>query len=312
MPECQVTQIPEGIRLNPYQRDQMPTLEVLLLWEDSRRITRGQCLYTMAHPECPTVDQVDQIFAEIEPYFAKRWVWVQLRMGPAVKGAFEDDLTGEGLTAARPPDDDSYVGAGVGVTILACHAYGFAREQAEGSAPHVRHCQPLVFRGISDDAGVARICFLPAEINKIQVAETERFHGTEVSLPRADVRDLDHGPTEVEVKLTPKELAAVAVHVFAMPARRPKANEDGIVDWAAEDREPVPGAMVAVEQLKDGEANIDLISPDGGETFVAEDGGLPEGCVTIVVRCPGFETEERAVVLLVGFNEFYVPLHPAP
>mmetsp|Transcript_57901 Transcript_57901/g.147002 ORF Transcript_57901/g.147002 Transcript_57901/m.147002 type:complete len:399 (-) Transcript_57901:117-1313(-) len=306
VPECQVTHIPDGIRTNPYQRERLPTLEVLLLWEDITRATRGHVLYSISHPASPSVEQVDEIFAQIEPYFAKRWVCVELSLGEPIKGVFDEDLAGE---EAEHPPHDPHVGPGVGVTLLACHAYGFAREQTEYLAPHVRHCQPLAFRSISDDAGRAKICFLPAEVNKVQVAETESFHGTEVLLPKADIRTLDQGPTVIKVKLTPKALATITVNVFAQPRTMPRADEtDGIIDWAKEDLEPVLEASVEVTQMKDGEAPLRLVSFDEGVTFVAEDGFLPEGAVHLVVHCPGYETEERPIMLLVGLNEFYVPL----
>mmetsp|Transcript_69532 Transcript_69532/g.213160 ORF Transcript_69532/g.213160 Transcript_69532/m.213160 type:complete len:406 (-) Transcript_69532:23-1240(-) len=313
VPECQVTKIPEGIRANPYQRECLPTLEVLLLWDDAGA-TRGHCVYSVGHPECPGLEQVDDIFAEIEPYFAKRWLEVDVIVGPPVKAAFDDDAdegegSAEGPGEADQQDSAQQAGAGVAVTVLACHAYGFAREQSESLAPHVRHCQPLTFAGVSDSAGKARICFLPAEVNKVHVAETARFHGAEVMLPKAEVRSLDQGPTRVAVRLSPKALAAIAVHVFAMPWKLPAADEtDGIVDWAAEVREPVDGASVCLAPLKDGAAPVQLVSKHGGMTFVAGDGGCPEGCVTLLVQCPGYESEERPVMLFVGQNEFYVPL----
>lgn len=306
VPECQVTHIPDGIRQNPYQREHLPTFEVLLLWEDVSRETRGQCLYSVSHPAAPTLDQVDGIFKEVELYFTKRWLVVELALAPPIRGAFDEDLGGD---EAENPDHDVHVGGGVAVTLLSLHAYGFATDQSETLAPHVRHCQPLAFKGMTDDAGRAKICFLPAEVNKIQVAETERFQGSEVTLAKADVLPMERGPTFVTVRLTPKALAVVTVHVFAMPKQMPKCDEtDGIIDWGSEDREPVSGASVDAEQLKDGEAVIPLTSIDGGATFIVEDGGLPEGCVNLVIRCPGFQEEERAVMLLVGGNEFYVPL----
>lgn len=309
VPECQVTHIPEGIRLNPYQREHLPTLEVLFLWSDVSMETRGHCLYSIAHPAAPTVDQVDAIVSEVELYFAKRWVAVELVLGPPIKGMFDEDLGGE---EAEHSPHEVHVGGGVGVTLLSMHAFGFATDQSETLAPHVRHCQPLAFKGMTDDAGRAKICFLPAEVNKVQVAETERFHGAEVMLAKADVLPLEKGPTPVTIRLTPKALAVVTVHVFAMPRQMPSADDtDGIIDWASEEREAVHGASVEVMQLTDGEGTIPLTSIDGGSTFIAEDGGLPEGCVSLGVTCPGFEDQEKVVMLLVGSNEFYVPLRRA-
>merc|ERR1719443_2274272 len=112
----------------------------------------------------------------------------------------------------------------------------------------------MAFKGISDDAGRARICFMPAEINKVQVAETE-----------------------------------------------------SIIDWAAEEREPLLAASVEVTPLKDNATPIALAHIGSGD-FVAPDGGLPDGCVSILIQCPGYEQEERTVMLLVGANDFYVPL----
>lgn len=69
----------------------------------------------------------------------------------------------------------------------------------------------------------------------------------------------------------------------------------------------MPTASVVVTPLKEGSANIALTHTGGGD-FVAPDGGLPEGCVSIVIECPGYEKEERTIMLLVGANDFYVPL----
>lgn len=300
VPDCQVTDIPEGIRIHPYKRGHLPTLEILLLWEDTSCVTRGHCLYTIAHPSTPSMEQVDQIFDEVKPYFAKRWLIVELCLAPPIRGEFEE-IDG---TERRP--HDTYVGAGVSLVVLACHAYGFART---GAAAHVTECQPIKFRGISDDAGKVKLCFLPAEINKVQVAETEMFHGHETVLLRENIRSLSEGPTILSVELTPKAFASMTVHVFAMPARLPKAEETaGIIDWAGEEREELPGARVVVQSLKDGAATIQLREEDTG-IFSIRDGCLPEGCVTLVASCPGYSAEERTVMLLVGANEFYVPLH---
>merc|ERR1712113_780817 len=151
------------------------------------------------------------------------------------------------------------------------------------------------------------ICFLPAEVNKIQVAETERFHGSEVMLPKGDMKGLDEGPTTVKVKLTPKALAAVTVHVFEMPSKMPPAEEiDGAIDWAAQERSALPGAVVEVMALKDAATPWKLPHAGNG-VFVAEDAGLPEGFVSLQAKCAGYESEEKAVMLLVGLNEFYLP-----
>jgi len=249
VPECQVTNIPEGIRQSPYQREHLPTLELPFLWEDAAGQTQGHCLFSMAHPAAPALEQVDDIFREVEMYFVKRWVVVELVLGPPIRGSFEEE---EALSEANT-GHNAHVGGGVGVTLLSCHAYGFAGDQGDTLAPHVRHCQPLAFKGMTDDAGRAKICFLPAEVNKIQVAETERFHGAEVTLTRREVRPLEQGPTPVLVKLQPKALASVVVHVFAMPRQLPRCDEtDGIIDWASEEREPIVDAMVEVTALDNG------------------------------------------------------------
>lgn len=303
--DAQVTDIPEGIRVHPYQRDQMPTLEALLLWEDASGKTRGHCLYSICHPQLPSLDQVDEIFEIMQPYFAKRWLIVELRLAPPFKSEYEEEADPAGDSLHNP-----YVGAGVDVTVLACHPYGFARggtDQAEGVA-NVGQCQPVAFKGVSDDSGRARLCFLPADINKVQVAETERFYGTESVLPRSGLSSLQDGPTMLTIDLTPKAFATTTVHVFAMPGRLPSAEEtDGIIDWAAEVRDPLPAASVEVTPLKDGATSIALAHTGGGD-FVALDGGLPEGCVSMLIACPGFDQEERTLMLLAGANDFYIPL----
>mmetsp|Transcript_54198 Transcript_54198/g.87570 ORF Transcript_54198/g.87570 Transcript_54198/m.87570 type:complete len:407 (+) Transcript_54198:52-1272(+) len=306
VPECQVTNIPDGVRVHPYRRDHLPTLEVMLLWEDEAGATQGRCLYTMPHPQIPSMEQVDDIFAQIEPYFAKRWLVVQLLLSAPVRGEFEEvDSQAQSIG-----EDEGHVGAGVGVTLLACHPYGFASEQStDGNAvAHVSQCQPMAFKAVTDQAGQAKICFLPAGGNKVQVSETERFHGAEVALPGADIRPIDQGVTSITLRLVPKALATVTVHVFEMPRKLPASDEtDGIIDWAAEERVALPTATVELNPLKDQAAPMPL-SYLGDDTFVVEDGGLAEGCVNLVVSCPGYESEERVMMLLVGPNEFYIPM----
>lgn len=307
--DCQVTHIPDGIRVHPYKRAQLPTFEVLLLWEDPGATTRGHILYTVSHPEAPTLEQVGEIFSHIEPYFAKRWLQIDLRMAPPIVGEFEE-FDKEHVDAT---EHDAHVGSGVDVVVLACHPFGFARGGEESSPPgggaaHVSQCQPVTFKGVTDDKGTAKLCFLPAEVNKIQVAETARFHGSETILPIAKVKPLHEGPTIVPVVLSPKALAAMTVYVFQMPRQLPAADDtDGVIDWAAETREPLEKAFVEVIPLEAGECAVQL-RHFGGGVFGAEDGGLPEGCVTLVAHCDGYDTEERAVFMLVGVNEFYVPL----
>eukprot|EP00406_Dinophysis_acuminata_P080222 CAMPEP_0179250626 /NCGR_PEP_ID=MMETSP0797-20121207/21267_1 /TAXON_ID=47934 /ORGANISM="Dinophysis acuminata, Strain DAEP01" /LENGTH=458 /DNA_ID=CAMNT_0020958373 /DNA_START=63 /DNA_END=1437 /DNA_ORIENTATION=- len=306
VPECQVTEIPEGIRMHPYKREHLPTLEVLLLWEDLSRVTRGHCIYSVAHPDTPSLEQVDSIFAEIEPYFAKRWLVVELQMAPPIRGEFEE----HNEELADEIEEDTHVGRGVGVTVLACHAYGFAREPTQTVA-HAMQCQPVSFKSVTDDASKAKLCFLPADINKIQVSETERFHGTETILPKADVRHPQDGPTIVKINLTPKALAAVTVYVFEMPRSLPPSDEtDGVVDWAVEKREALPGASVEVQPMKDGAAIVHLCHVGEG-VFKADSGDLPEGFVNVVAHCPGYMSEEKAVMLLVGANDLYLPLRKA-
>ncbi|CAK0797506.1 unnamed protein product, partial [Prorocentrum cordatum] len=70
----------------------------------------GHCLYTMAHPEVPALEQVDEIFASLEPYFAKRWLHVELKLGQPVRGEFEEPLPGE----AGERLEDTLVGPDVG------------------------------------------------------------------------------------------------------------------------------------------------------------------------------------------------------
>jgi len=303
VPDCQVTHIPDGIRQHPYKRDHVPTLEVLLLWEDRGGTTRGHCLFSKAHPDMPSLEQVDQVFAEIEPWFAKRWALIRLQLGPPRQGELEE----VDRDATEEPGHDEHIGAGVEVTILSCHAYGHAREQISGAA-HVSNCQPMTTMGVTDDAGRVKVCFLPADINKVQVAETDRFYGSEVVLPRKDIRRPDEGPTIVNVSLTPKSLVALTVHVFVMPKKVPLAEDtDGIVDWASEEREALPWASVEVAELKDG-AVPQPLGHSGDGAFVPEDGGLPEGCVSLTATCPGYKPEERVVMLLVGANDVYFPL----
>lgn len=293
-----VTEIPEGIRVHPYKRDHLPTLEVLLLWEKAG-VTKGHCLSSTAFPEVPSENDIDRIFAEVEPFFAKRWLVVDLKLGEPIRGEFEDADTG----GERPPHDEA-VGRGALVTVLACHALGFARSKDGGDTAHVTECQPMEFNGVSDDAGRAKICFLPAEVNRLQVAETDDFLGFDGMIKFSELNTPDLGPTIVPVRLTPKALAGLTVHVFELPERLPP-GEDGIIDWANEDRKELPDASVDLTPLKDGAETTPAKATLPG---VFELSGLPEGCVTMNLSCGGYVPEEKTVILLVGRNEFYVPL----
>lgn len=305
VPEYQVTDIPDGIREPPYARPQMPTLEFLFLWEDSTGRTRGHILYTMAHPEVPTVEQVDDIFSKIQVYFDKRWVFVELKLGKPVKGEFEEPLEEEPEAALA----SSLVGADVAVTVLALHPYGSARDTRNGATAHVTQCAPLSFSTVTDNAGVAKICFLPADINKVQVAETSRFHSCEVQLPRTEVADLHERPTSISITLTPKAIAAVTVYVFAKPSKLPQGDEDsGLIDWSTEEREGLPDALVEItDESKDGAVPIQLQHAGSGR-YIVDSEGLPEGFVALTICCAGYKPEDRAVMLLVGSNDFYIPL----
>jgi len=296
VPECQVMQLPDGIRVHPYKRAHMPTLEALLLWEDVSGTTKGHCLFSIEHPEYPAVDQVDDIFALLAPVFAKRWLVVELGLAPPVRGEFDD---------GEYEVHDSHVGGGSCVTVLACHAYGFAREHQAGVAS-VTECQPMTITSTTDDAGRAKLCFLPAQINKVQVAETERYHGTEVTLISDKMRSINEGPTLLKLELTPKTVASVSVHVFVQPDEIPTSAEenDGIIDWAAEDRLALTSSQVEAIPLKEGEPSV-MLKHAGGDVF---SGGLPEGCVTFSVKCRGHEEQQMTFMLLTGTNDFYIPL----
>ncbi|OLP78403.1 hypothetical protein AK812_SmicGene41432, partial [Symbiodinium microadriaticum] len=155
-----------------------------------------RCLGVVARPDVRCCGcKVDGIFERIEPFFAKRWLRVQLALEAPARGEFED---------AEQRIEDAYVGAGHVVCVLACHPRGFATEASTDGVVHVSQCQPLPFQAITDAAGQAKICFLPAALNKVQVAETDFFHGTEVSLLGADLKSLDQGLTDLTVKLLPK------------------------------------------------------------------------------------------------------------
>jgi hypothetical protein len=295
-------QVPEGIRVHPYKRPHLPVLEVLLLWKDPSGTTRGHCLSSMAYPEIPTEDGLTKIFADIEPFFAKRWLQISLKMGSPIRGEFED-------ADAETTPHESAVGAGAQVEVLACHASGFAREPTQGVA-HVTQCEPMIFKGVSDDAGMVKLCFLPAEVNKIRVKETDRFHSTDLVVKKSELNSLDKGPTEVTCELTPKALASLMVHVFEMPDKLPATQEaDGQIDWAVETREALSGATVELTPDKEGSKTETChLSATTGD-YVLYD--LPEGCVDLVLNCPGYKAETRTVMLLVGDNEFYVPLKKA-
>eukprot|EP00746_Dinoflagellata_sp_MGD_P000253 gnl/MRDRNA2_/MRDRNA2_100451_c0_seq1.p1 gnl/MRDRNA2_/MRDRNA2_100451_c0~~gnl/MRDRNA2_/MRDRNA2_100451_c0_seq1.p1 ORF type:complete len:396 (-),score=94.12 gnl/MRDRNA2_/MRDRNA2_100451_c0_seq1:102-1289(-) len=298
-------QVPEGIRVHPYKRPHLPVLEVLLLWKDTSGTTRGHCLSSTAYPEIPTEASLEKIFAEIEPFFAKRWLLIKCTLGSPIRGEFED---ADAEDPTKPPHE-SLVGAGAQVEVLACHASGFAREPTQGVA-HVTQCEPMTFKGISDDAGVVKLCFLPAEVNKIRVKETDRFHSTEMVIKKSELKSLDDGPTEVVCELTPKALASLSVHVFAMPEKLPATQEaDGQIDWAVEAREAISGATVEITPDKEGSRTEKMQVAGSTGDFELRD--LPEGCFDLVLTCPGFAPETRTVMLLVGDNEFYVPLKKA-
>jgi len=165
----------------------------------------------------------------------------------------------------------------------------------------------MTFKGISDIAGRAKICFLPAEVNRLQIAETDEFHGYDGILKKGDLNTPDLGPTIVPIRLTPKALAGLTVHVFELPDALPP-SEDGIIDWASEDRKALADASVAITPMQDGAGVTAAKAVSDG---VFELMGLPEGCVTMNLSCAGYAPEERTLMLLVGTNEFYVPLKKA-
>lgn len=297
--------VPEGIRVHPYKRPHLPVLEVLLLWKDSSGTTRGHCLSSMAYPEIPTEASLQNIYAEIEPFFAKRWLYIKLKLGSPIRGEFEE---ADAEDPTKPPYE-TVIGAGAQVEVLACHASGFAREPTQG-VTHVTQCEPMVFKGVSDDAGMVKICFLPAEVNKIRVKETDRFHSTDVVVKKSELVSMDVGPTEVTCELTPKALASLVVHVFALPDKLPATSEaDGQIDWAMEVREALSGATVELTPDKEGARTQKMNF--GSETGDYELRDLPEGCFDLALTCPGYTAETKTVMLLVGENEFYVPLKKA-
>merc|ERR1711871_1207045 len=110
------------------------------------------------------------------------------------------------------------MGGGVEVLVLSMHPFGFA---SNGAAAHVASCQPVEFRAITRDDGKATMCFLPAQINKVRVAETEAFYAREVALSLENVRQVHEGHTMLTVELTPKSMSTISVHVFEMPATPP-------------------------------------------------------------------------------------------
>ena len=122
---------------------------------------RGRCLYSLLHPEVPSLEQVDDVFKAIEPYFAKRWLKIQLAWDAPAAGDF-----------ASPPDITGSL-AHQEVTVLACHPRGFASEKE--SAVHVSQCQPLSFKATTDEAGQAQVCFLPAKLNKVQAVASRHL-----------------------------------------------------------------------------------------------------------------------------------------
>mmetsp|Transcript_11838 Transcript_11838/g.21599 ORF Transcript_11838/g.21599 Transcript_11838/m.21599 type:complete len:411 (-) Transcript_11838:36-1268(-) len=312
-PESQVTYIPDGVRTHPYKRDALPTLEVLLLWEDRSGATRGHQVYSMNYPDAPALEQVEAIFDMITPYFAKRWLHIELCVAPRPQLTDITAATAAPDAADEQPEDNACEGmqataAGMAITVLACHALGFARNQSSSGIAHVTQCQPMSVRSVADDSGKAKICFLPADINKVQVAETEKFYGTEVQLLKEKMRPMGEGPTVLKVELVPKAAATLTVHVFVMPAILPSTQEtDGIVDWAAEAREPLPAAEVEVTPLKEGAVAQKLAYLEA-DAFVPGDGSYPEGFISFAIRCPGYLDEEHTLMILEGDNDFYFPL----
>lgn len=277
----------------------------MLLWKDPAGNDRGHCLSSISYPTIPTEDDVPKIFADIEPYFAKRWLSIKLQLGAPIRGEFETDDADD---PTKPPPPTA-VGAGAQVEVLACHASGFAREPTQGVA-HVTQCEPILFKGVSDDAGVAKLCFLPAEVNKIRVKETEIYQAAEVDIKKDELYSLDKGPTEITIELTPKALASLKVHVFELPATLPQTAEaDGQIDWAMETLNYISGTSVTLTPSKEGARTLTM-NPTGS-TGVHDLHNHPEGFVELELNCSGYKAESKMVMLLVGENEFYIPLKKA-
>lgn len=227
---------------------------------------------------------------------------MELKLGKPIRGEFEEP---------DPNDleevDSTFVGADVTVAVLALHPFGHATNVPNGAVANVSQCVPISFFGLTDDAGIAKLCFIPADINKIQVSETERFHGLDRQILKTEMADVTKRSTDITLTLTPKAQAAVTVHVFALPETLPESDDTGLIDWSAESRQALPRASVELTEQKDGGIPYQMDHVGEGR-FVVGPEAQAEGFVCLKVTCEGYKSEERFVMLLVGSNEFYIPL----
>lgn len=337
-----LAQVPYGVRVHPYLREKLPTLEVLVLSEDSQtKEPRSHTILCLDYPEVPKDEEIPRMLEEVAPYFQKRPLRIQLK-APA---EHIEVRTSSACPAAE----------GLRIEVLACHPAGFVGDEGRGllSTAMIMEAEeaggarrlglgllppPMVFRGVSDVAGVVELSWLPASINHIRIAESEFFSAKEVELLGGEISPAGAGVTELTVELTPKAQASLRVFVFAMPAKGvpQESEEDDVVDWSlvSEDLEFLPQAEVELlpfDLIKDGAVasspgsrRPSPSSPSGQQLsrklLPAEEGTSPtgvfasgliqEGAVELSVSCEGYKPHRQPVVLLVGENSFQVPMNP--
>jgi len=329
-----ICNIPENARVHPYLRPRLPTLEILLLWRcPETNQPKSHPVLLMEYPSLPKEEDLDRIFEEVAPYFQKRWVWVELRMGEAFPGfeangeAGEEAISpaangdggnaeAEGVNVVGVEDENwTPAGTGLGVEVLACHPVGFAKDTGGfgDKAKPVEQCDPLVFRGTSDARGVVKICVLPALENKVWVPESEKFYSGYVKMPKASMTPMGKGVTKVPLTLVPKAQASMKVKVFVKPPLIPIEADIGdaetaCVDWEmVYDREALTEAEVSMHPLDD-PSNTMTLEQDPGEPGSYLLPSLAEGMVELHVKCPGYKQCTQALMILTGENTFYMPL----
>lgn len=335
-----ICSIPEGARIHPYLRPRLPTLEILLLWRcQETGAMRSHTVLGMEYPNVPKDEDVPRIFAEVEPYFKKRWIHIELRMGGAlIEGpneasqAAEEQGAGEATETAATggegnngdgnngdSDGSTAASAGLAVEVLACHPVGFAKDSGgfgDDPATPVNQCDPLVFRGISDDRGVVKICVLPAPMNKVRVPECDNYYSGYRELPLASLTAMGQGVTKVPLILAPKAEASVKVKVFVRPPMIPIEadigdSENACVDWEMCERAPLTEASVSLQPFDAPVVSIILTQEDPENdpgTYVIS--SLTEGMADLTVSCPGYQPCTQPLMILVGENVFYIPLTP--
>lgn len=290
-----------GLRTHPYSRRIFPSIEVLLLRQLGPDVEgaelpvydRADCLLSIDAPSAPSDTDLDTALERLGEHFARRTLRVTLQ----AKSCILPDEDGK----VEPSEEgQTFDVAGVDVEVQAFHPRGFARFRkvdSPRSAP-----EPLRFRGTTDADGVVELRILPAQVNKVVVPESSRFHAHEKTVHLEELWALKDGPTLLPLDVTAKNASELVVVLVNAPERPPDQHDQWYDTWV--DAEPA-----AYER---GVCSVTATSTGGALQLEEEPAGTFRGCAPegfVELECIAPErTVTRPLFLLRGSNRFLVPM----